>query len=205
MARAALRAIEQPQPNIVPEIITKHIRVTVAGIKPLMTHNPASMGMAPESAKGSRIPTREVEAEAGTYRLEDGTCAIKGDAFRNCLIDAASAWKIKRGTATRMVTHIIIVEELVPLQSPTGEPIHDYVIDTRRVRVQRAGVLRSRPRFDHWQCEFTIEFDPLLIADPEMLISILGDGGNRNGVGDYRPSTKGYFGRFRVLNWQLLD
>ena len=56
-------------------------RVVFIGISPLMTHNPASM-QTQRRGKGKEIPSPEVEAEAGTYRLEDGSCGIPGIAFR---------------------------------------------------------------------------------------------------------------------------
>jgi hypothetical protein len=180
--------------------------VTVDGIKPLMTHNPQSMGGSSGPVRGSRVPAPEVEAEAGTYRMEDGVCAIKGESFRAALLNAASAWRIKRGTAKRMVAHIVVVEEMLPLYRRDGSPIRDYVIDSRRAIVQGQGIIRNRPKFDEWSCEFTIEFEPLLIDNnPQLLVDILADGGNRFGVGDYRPEHNGYFGRFRIRSWHLED
>lgn len=208
MARqtTSLRAVEAPARNAIPEIVVKHLVVTVQGIKPLLTHNPASMQVTPSSTKGSRIPTREAEAEAGTYRTADGAgFAITGDAFRKCLLDASTAWKSGRGSMLRNVAHIVVVEELVTLLSHSGDPLRHYDIDARTVVVQRSRVLRARPRFDEWQCQFTIEYDPQLIADSEALIRILSDGGNRLGVGDYRPATRGYYGRFRVIDWRVVD
>jgi hypothetical protein len=209
MARAAtvLKEVEAPPEAVMPETITKHIQVTVRGVRPLMTHNPATMGTAPASGKGeqSRIPKPEDEAEAGTYRLEDGTCAIKGESFARATVSAASQWKIKRGTATRLVAHILVLEELVPLQRHDGSMISDYVIDTRRVRIQRAGILRSRPRYNEWQATFTVEYDPALISDPAMLIGIMSDGINRFGVGDARPGCNMSFGRARIIDWKPLD
>ena len=58
------------------------VLIVVRGRTPLMTHNPESMGSAPEAGRGSRIPEAEVEAEAGCYRMADGTLALKGESFR---------------------------------------------------------------------------------------------------------------------------
>src|SRR5262252_7338354 len=72
--------------------------ITVIGFKPLLTHNPQSMGAEKAAGKGSRIPEAEAEAEAGVYRMSDGTCAIKGEAFRGTMVGkygAASDWKMK--------------------------------------------------------------------------------------------------------------
>ena len=182
------------------------LRVVVDGISPLLTHNPESMSTSGADAKkGGRIPTPEVEAEAGCYRLEDGSFGIKGEAFRSSDLGAAGAWKMKKTSARSRIAHIRVVEELVQLQRRDGTPIDEYVIDRRRAIVQRAGIIRCRPRFDEWSCTFTIEFDPALVPDPKLIVDILQDAGGRIGVGDYRPSKNGWFGRFVVRSYAVLD
>jgi|SRR5215471_4246345 len=195
--------------NVIPygettTIKTARIVVTVDGIKPLLTHNPDSMGIEKGPGKGSRIPAAEDEAEAGTYRMPDGVCAIKGEAFRGCIIIAASAWKAKgKKTMKSLISHIVVVEELVPLMRRDGTMIKDYIIDSRRAIIQRQGIIRRRPRFDEWSATFTIEYDPQLISDPCIIVDILADAGNRMGVGDYRPARNGPFGRFAVRNYAI--
>src|SRR5262245_3901746 len=183
-------------------IVAARLIVIVDSVKSLLTHNPSSMGVEIGPGKGSRIPEPEVEAEAGVYRDEDGVCCLKGEAFRGSLLGAAPAWKAKaKKTMKSLLSHIVVVEELVPLMRRDGSLIKDYVIDRRRAIVQRQGIIRSRPRFDEWSCEFTFEYDPQLISDPKLIVDILQDGGNRIGVGDYRPSRNGPFGRFVVREY----
>jgi hypothetical protein len=187
------------------EISAERIIITVDGIKPLLTHNPESMGVEVAPGKGSRVPEPEVEAEAGVYRLPDGACALKGESFRLSLIGAAPAWKAKgKRTMKSLMSHIVVVEELVPLLYRDGTPIKEYAIDARRAIVAKQGIIRRRPRFDEWSARFTMEFDPLLIGrDPRIIADILDDAGNRIGVGDYRPSRNGWFGRFRVREYAI--
>ena len=134
------------------------LRVTVDGITPLLTHNPASMGVGADAMKGGRIPEPEVEAEAGVYRLPDGTCAIRGEAFRASPLAAAGAWRMKKSTARTRLAHMVVIEDLIPLCRKDGTPITDYAIDARRAIIQRSGIIRCRPRFDEWSATFTIEF-----------------------------------------------
>jgi hypothetical protein len=185
----------------------RRIRVTIEGRTPLLTHNPQAMGMAPRTGRGTRIPEPEDEAEAGCYRLSDGSLAIKGEAARGAILHAAGEWKVKRSaTMKSRLSHITVIEELVPLLDPhSGAPLTSYVIDRRRAIVQRQGVLRARPKFDAWACTFTIEFDPVLVPEPKLILDILQDAGGRIGVGDYRPNRGGWFGRFAVRSYQFLD
>lgn len=186
-------------------VLASRITITVDGIKPLLTHNPESMGVEKAPGKGSRIPEAEIEAEAGVYRLPDGTCGIKGEAFRGSLLGAASAWKAKaKRTMKSLLSHVTVIEDLIPLLHHDGTPIKEYVIDRRRAIIQRNGIIRCRPRFDEWSCRFTIEYDPELVGkDPRIIVDVLQDGGNRMGVGDYRPARNGPFGRFRVRQYEI--
>lgn len=181
------------------------IRIVVDGRTPLLTHNPASMNVVAEAGRGTRIPEAEVEAEAGCYRMEDGSLAIKGESFRASLLKAAGAWKMKWSTAKSRLSHVVVVEELIPLQRRDGSQITDYAIDARRAIVQKQGIIRRRPRFDEWSCEFTVEYDPALVLEPKLIIDVLADAGGRIGVGDYRPDRNGWFGRFTVRAYGLID
>ena len=93
-------------------ISTGRVIITVDGIKPLLTHNPQSMGQSKGPGKGSRIPESDVEAESGVYRMDDGSCAIKGEAFRMSGLSVSGDWKTKgRKTMKGQLAHIVVVEE----------------------------------------------------------------------------------------------
>lgn len=210
MAKAALKVATTTDETMIPydqaTSASARITITIEGITPLLTHNPESMGTGTEAKRGSRVPEAEAEAEAGCYRNEDGVCCIKGDAPRGALLAAGGAWKGKNRTTMKSVlAHVVVVEQLLPLYRKSGEPIRDYVIDARRAIVQRQGIIRRRPRFDEWRTSFTVEFDPVLIRDPKMIVDIAADAGNRIGVCDFRPQKNGPFGRFRILGYRLQE
>jgi len=172
----------------------------IVGLSPLLTHNPASMAI-PKAVgtRGSNIPLPEVEAEAAAYRLADGQCALPAIALRSAIIEAAGAWKAagRRSSMKSVLAHIEVQDELLPLWNPDdGSPLTSYVIDRRRVRVQRAGVMRARPRFERWGTSIILGFDEVLLTQPSIIKEIANDAGRRFGVGDYRPQTKGWFGKF---------
>ena len=100
-----------------------------------------------------------------------------------------------------ILSHIETKEELLPLWHPEdASPLTHYAIDRRRARIQRAGILRCRPRFDLWSVWLTLIYDELLLPQPDILKEIATDAGRRFGVGDYRPQTRGWFGRFAVVD-----
>lgn len=187
------------------DVSLARLLISVVGVSPLLTHNPQSMGIDIGPTKGSRIPAPEDEAEAGCYRKEDGSCSLKGEAFRGSTLGASSAWKAKaKKTMRSMLSHIVVVEELVTLQRPDGTPIKDYTIDKRRAIVQKQGIIRCRPRFDQWACVFHIDYDPNVVPDARMIVDVCADAGTRMGVGDYRPAKNGPFGRYRVLEYAIV-
>lgn len=179
------------------------IRIWVRGVTPLLTHNPATMGTAKSATRGSRIPAPEEEAEAGTYRDENGACCAKGDSFRGSLLGAATQWKAKRSTMASHLAHVTAIEDLCPLLRHDGTTITDYVIDRRRAIVARQGIVRSRPRFDEWQTSVTLQYDSQLVKEPKLIADILADAGQRMGIHDYRPQKKGPFGRYTITQYQL--
>jgi hypothetical protein len=54
--------------------------------------------------------------------------------------------------------------------------------------------------FDDWKMTFTAELDTTILSE-KLLRAIIDDAGKRVGLGDFRPATKGPFGRFVVTNW----
>jgi hypothetical protein len=188
-------------------IAVSYIGFHIQGISPLLTHNPESMGdTKPGAKKGSRIPEPEVEVERGLYRLEDGSCCLKGIAPRTAILSAASAFKVKRFvTMKSILAHISVTEELIPLiNSETGERYQNFSeIDRRRVIVQKSGIIRARPKFNNWSLYFTVAYDPTLLQEVgvQVLPDIVNDAGNRFGIGDYRPDCGGWFGRFKLVDY----
>ena len=84
----------------------------------------------------------------------------------------------------------------IPLVAPTG-----YEIDQRRVMIQRAGIIRSRPRFDEWSLTFKLHVVDEYLTSPGMdkvIKQIIDDAGSLVGLLDFRPR----FGRFKVEKFE---
>lgn len=177
------------------------ITITVDGITPVLLHNPAGMSTGGEtsvSAKGKSIPTPEVEAEHGTYRLPDGSLCIPSFAFRGALLSAAKGRKVGKSFATTLVKgSVFVTSEMTQLLDPDGNPIKDYEIDMRRAMVGNAGITRCRPKIDPWSADVTFEYDDDFIHE-DHIYELMDIAGRTVGVGDFRPEKSGPFGRFVV-------
>lgn len=67
--------------------------------------------------------------------------------------------------------------------------------DIRSVVVQRARLMRCRPVFYDWSCEFELIFDENVV-DKSDILRLLDTAGTMIGIGDFRPECGGDFGRF---------
>lgn len=181
----------------------------LGGLTPLLTHNPISMVAKPGSgvSKKKVIPTPEDEAEIGTYRDAEGRFVFPVIGPRNALLVASKKYKVKgrRSSFFEDLSHVRPEEEYAVICNGKGKPAKSYSIDSRRVVIQRNGVIRSRPKFElPWSITFSLIYDDQLISDPEIVRTIMQDAGNRIGIGDYRPARWGWFGRFEVLSMEVV-
>ena len=92
----------------------------------------------------------------------------------------------------------------VLLLDSKGKVLKVYEIDRRPVVVQRARIMRARPRVDEWKLKFNIIYNEELIGDTELLKSILEESGQRIGLLDNRPQKYGENGTFEVTKWTVI-
>jgi len=62
------------------------------------------------------------------------------------------------------------------------------------VRVGQARIMRTRPVFNQWACQFTVYYDDEQVNEVDVIRAIE-DAGTKSGVGDFRPR----FGRFEIV------
>ena len=74
-------------------------------------------------------------------------------------------------------------------------------IDSRPVVIQRAKIMRHRPRLEKWSITCELEIDESLVP-AKTILELLNDCGRRVGVGDFRPQKGGPFGRFQISSWK---
>jgi hypothetical protein len=81
-----------------------------------------------------------------------------------------------------------------------------WKVDTRAVRIPSTGgrILCHRPMFDDWALDFTVRLDTEILG-AKLFRLVVNDAGNRIGLGDFRPATKGPFGRFVVTLWKEME
>jgi len=78
-----------------------------------------------------------------------------------------------------------------------------YEVDARPVVIQKARIVRYRPRFDKWELDFTLRLHDDQLPT-EVIKEILDYAGLYVGIGDFRPGKGGKFGKFMVTRFEEL-
>lgn len=135
---------------------------------------------------------------------------IPGPNIFRGLIDAGTFHKAGRKQLTTGKSSLIpagmqLVELECPIINPFSKDAPVWEVDSRSVVNPATGgrMMCHRPRFDAWKISFTLEVDDAMF-DERIVRMLVDDLGTKIGLGDFRPSRKGPFGRFHVVNWERL-
>ena len=171
----------------------KTMKLRLIGAAPLlMNRYPTEKNPSRASAEAAieRILPSEEEYLNDALYIDEKGIYLPSDWIEAALRDAAKGFR-QKGLKTykeAIQSSVFLTEEKVRLKDPKWIP------DRRPVTVQKARVVRVRPRFDAWETEsFEITYNEARITR-DRLLSILEEAGNSKGIGDYRPK----FGRFSV-------
>ena len=61
-----------------------------------------------------------------------------------------------------------------------------------------------RPKWSTWSAEFDMVIDNNTLTK-EMITELIDTTGNYVGIGSYRPTNNGYFGRFKLIELNKTD
>ncbi|KKM61332.1 hypothetical protein LCGC14_1532820 [marine sediment metagenome] len=178
----------------------KTIKVSIEGTTPILM-NQYNVQAELDRQKGVRTTKNYdpiVEAKKSAYYSQDGkTLIIKSEILYASILNASSFHKIGRRSAKSILAGSIRVE---PMEISLGTK--DYEIDTRPVVIQRARVLKSRAKLTKWKASFEIIYNEDLIANPEIVRTVLEEAGQRIGIFDFRPQKGGPYGTFKITSFK---
>lgn len=170
------------------------INVMIKGVAPLLQHRYATEKEETKITKVRGARDYSDEAEKALYRDEAGQIYEPAEHILGAMIKAAVDFKITgRGKKTYkdLIKSAVLIEpDAIPHKKTK------WVIDRRPVVVQRARIMRERPKFDDWELSFVIE-----TLDEQLAVSALKeilDQAGKIGIGDFRPR----FGRFMVTEFK---
>jgi len=174
----------------------KQINVEITGIAPLLQNRYQTENNGQNQSKAKKKVYDPVEeAKKCLYKTSEGEIYQPAEHVYQSMVRASTDFKFegKKSYKDLIQSRILIEPETIPLITE-GE----YEIDTRPVVIQRARVLKWRPKFNKWKLKFQLT----ILDDENISISvakeILEKAGAAKGIGDYRPR----FGRFMVTKFE---
>ena len=184
----------------------KKLHVTLNGMNTLMMHSPKTVNplhpLALELKKytSKRKKTEddlqkisELEWEAGLYYDEANGLHLPVECLQKTLENGAKLFKAGKDIQRYVQFTGAVAEFDIGVPFDIEKMKHDMrYYDVRAVAVQRSRVIRTRPRFNTWSCEFDLLFDETKI-DVDAIIMAIENAGNYVGLCEMR--TMGY-GRF---------
>lgn len=187
------------------------INIRIEGTTPMICNKftdaaaeAASSGTRAASANTDRGTPHEIAASKLYIGLNGKPCIPQPNLLR-CLVDGGQFHKVGKTQVT--TTKKSMMYGCVDIAAAEIEIEHrqPWKVDTRAVRIPATGgrILAHRPMFDDWALSFTLELDTTIMGE-KLLRQIIDDAGKRVGIGDFRPATKGPFGRFVVTNWAVV-
>lgn len=193
----------------------KTFRVHIKGVTPLLHHRMTEealfglLGTKGGKKKDKEIRTPREIADEHAYKTAEGKFCIPLSYVSGAFIHVASDYK--QSNSQRKSYKAIAggvfrpLEEFAVLLDDSGVALDKFEVDVRKGTNHKAGaVCVCRPRFDKWGCKFTVEIDSDLISE-ETALQILQDAGRRAGIGSFRVSKSGWFGKFDVIYFKPLE
>ncbi len=183
----------------------KEFKVTIKGLSPYMQHRMDDLKL--EQWEKLRNPVMErpevsqedaTRAEYHCYRNKDGKCYIPSDQIRGALINAGSYLKAKVGGRSKSMK-VIVAATFIP--TPNEILLPDYDAIDKRSAVNRnvkARVITVRPKWTNWKITFTLQIHEDTITK-ETITQLLEYAGKYVGIGSFRPTNNGMFGRFEMI------
>lgn len=188
------------------------ILIEITGSTPLICNKftdaaaeKASSGRASASSAAGRGTPLEI-ASAKIYTGTDGLPMIPQPNLIRSIIDGGRFHKAGKSQITTQKSSLMF--SCFDIEGAEIKIIHKepWRVDTRAVRIPATGgrILCHRPMFDDWKLRFTVELDTRILS-MSLLREIVDDAGNRIGLGDFRPATKGPYGKFKVTFWRVVE
>ena len=185
----------------------------IVGVSPIIMRNGASVySVTPASREKEEITAKrgrnrtesdkarlaELECQLSLWLTVDGRPTIPATAIQANLDEAAR--KLRQGQQVReglVVTETHFDYDL-DRYGTTIEELGQKTQFTTGVVVKGVRTPRTRAKFElPWSCSFTVDADDEQV-DKEQLTNWLHIGGQRLGIGDWRPAKRGPYGRFRL-------
>ncbi|MEO5351024.1 MAG: hypothetical protein H7836_15480 [Magnetococcus sp. YQC-3] len=178
----------------------KEIKVELVGTTDLLMNSPAGM-LEPTKEIKSKLDkyNPKIEAEKVAYKNSAGKLYVPSTAVKGAMINASSFKKAGKYALRPIIAGGVRVKETELILNKQS-----YEIDLRTVVIQRARVVKARPRISDWKLNFSLIYNEDMISNPDIIKEVLNEAGIRVGLLDFRPQKTGEFGCFKVGKFEVV-
>lgn len=181
----------------------KEFKIKIVGVTPYMQHRMDDLKLEDWEKNRKLIIERDdiakedlVRAEFHSYNDEKGFF-IPSEHFIGSFINAGALVKSKVGNGKKSMKNIVagmfsIKED--KLRLPTYDEIDKRSAVNRNVK---ARVIVIRPKWNNWKVDFILQVDNDTITK-ETIEQIITYAGQYIGIGSFRPTNNGRYGRFEL-------
>lgn len=187
---------------------SRTFQITIEGVSPLMMDrlDPNDLGK-DKPGKGKREEPHPLDAaEKKLYKHENGTIYLPTNNILSCIMGGGEYFK--QGMSKITTRDRSLIPACVEMHTLAVDLISlkGWTLDSRIVwnGIKKVPIVAHRPMFHDWKVTFTLDLDTELLS-PKLLREIVDSAGKRVGLGAYRPSRKGPYGRFVVTEWKEIN
>ena len=193
------------------------VEVVMVGIAPMLMNRISEATLLSVRDKTAKKAMNKVvlapreEANGKVHTTEDGKPIIPANVMMANLISAGKfimldkKRQLSTATSSLLPSFLTILEPFAYIKTKDQKSTAKWEVDMQAGKNPNGGELVCivRPRFDDWSIKFTFELD--LDTLPETTYRQLFDyAGVRCGLGDFRPSKKGIYGKYVVQSWKMI-
>lgn len=178
----------------------KKYKVEITGITPLLMNKPLEYGFDEQWVEKKASEDWEKEALKKLYIDSKGKIYQPSNHIEMALIDAGKKIKVKgagKATYSKLFGSMLSIDEFEIVHKQKDYEIHKCLVV---IPSTKGRIMRYRPIFNEWVLEFHVNFEDEIPAS--VVKEALEIAGKYVGIGDWRPSKKGKFGKFQVTKWE---
>jgi hypothetical protein len=177
------------------------IKVTIEGTTPLLFNRFRDVQIEGKSKKRTGA-VAESDIEDKLYLDEEENVCLPSVYLKNSISEASKQFKIVgkgKSTYSKLVASTIEIEPfMILLNTNNYEVFRISAVNP----MTRGRMMTERPKFSKWSASFEIVLNDSAIP-VSVLNEILEHAGKYVGIGDWRPQTKGMFGKFMITSFKI--
>jgi hypothetical protein len=179
----------------------KKYNITIKGITPLLMNRPSLMIGDISKDKKAFEDNPKGQAELKIYKNGQGKLYQPSTHLYGSLINAGKQKKVVgkgKATYSKIVGYAVQVNPYEIEHKIQKWEVFSILAVNPNTKGRN---LLHRPMLKEWELSFQVDFDETEI-DPRIMHELFEVAGRISGIGDWRPSMKGFYGKFEVTNWK---